>query len=39
MVHVYDVNSLYPTSMANQLFCSGVLNHFISLNDVPDGNL
>lgn len=39
MVYCYDVNSLYPTSMANQLFCSGILEKFIDISNVPLGNL
>jgi hypothetical protein len=38
-VHVYDVNSLYPTSMANQLFPVGKINIFTDLNEVPENYL
>jgi len=38
-VFVYDVNSLYPSSMANNLFPIGKINTFLNLNEVPEGNI
>jgi DNA polymerase type B, organellar and viral len=34
-IYVYDVNSLYPSKMASQLFPIGNINEFYSLNEVP----
>ena len=38
-VYCYDVNSLYPASMANNLFSIGEINTFSRLDEVPKNNI